>query len=116
QLGFLYVSDHRPRRATEVFTVLLADDPDNWRALRSRGDAYLSIGKQAEAIADYERALKINPDDPGILNNLAWVLATSPRDELRDGKRAIELASKACEVTEYEAAHILSTLAAGYAE
>ncbi len=51
-----------------------------------------------------------------MLNNLAWVLATSPEDELRDGGRAVELAKQACEVTEYKQAHILSTLAAGYAE
>jgi hypothetical protein len=51
-----------------------------------------------------------------VLNNLAWVLATSPDDKLRDGKRSIELGTKACEVTEYKQAHILSTLAAGYAE
>jgi tetratricopeptide (TPR) repeat protein len=44
------------------------------------------------------------------------VLATSPDDKLRDGKRAIELATKACEVTKYEKPHILSTLAAAYAE
>jgi len=35
---------------------------------------------------------------------------------LRDGKRAIELATKACEVTDYKKPHILSTLAAAYAE
>lgn len=51
-----------------------------------------------------------------MLNNLAWLLATSPEDNLRNAKRAIELATKACELTEYKRAHILSTLAAGYAE
>jgi hypothetical protein len=43
-------------------------------------------------------------------------LATSPEDKLRDGPRAIKLATKACEVTEYKKPHILSTLAAAYAE
>ena len=57
-----------------------------------------------------------SPTTPAILNNLAWILATSPDDALRDGKRAIELATKACKATEYHQAHILSTLAAGYAE
>ena len=52
----------------------------------------------------------------GLLNNLAWVLATSPKDDVRDGKRSIELSTKACDLTEYKEAHILSTLAAGYAE
>jgi tetratricopeptide (TPR) repeat protein len=85
-------------------------------ALRGRGDALLSVAKQKEAIADYEQVLKVEPEHSGTLNNLAWVLATSPHDKLRDGRRAIELATKACELTEYKAPHILSTLASGYAE
>lgn len=52
----------------------------------------------------------------GLLNNLAWVLATSPKDDVRNGKRSLELALKACELTEYKEAHILSTLASAYAE
>jgi tetratricopeptide (TPR) repeat protein len=97
----------------------------------------LSVGKHAPAIEDYNTALKLvddviadlrtkqqaieddnrlTADYHGILNNLAWVLSTSPKDEVRDGKRAIELATKACEVTNYEMPHILSTLAAAYAE
>ncbi len=85
-------------------------------ALRGRADAYLSIGKQAEAIVDYELAYSVDPEDDGVLNNLAWVLATSPKDKLRDATRAIQLATKACEMTEYRQAHILSTLAAAFAE
>jgi hypothetical protein len=52
----------------------------------------------------------------GSLNNLAWVLATSPQDDVRDAKRSVELGTKACEITKYEKPHIISTLAAGYAE
>ena len=51
-----------------------------------------------------------------MLNNLAWLLATSPDDALRDGKRAVELAKQACDVTDWEEAHIISTLAAAHAE
>lgn len=57
-----------------------------------------------------------NSDLAGILNNLAWVLATSPKDDIRNGKRSLELGLRACELTKYKEAHILSTLAAGYAE
>jgi tetratricopeptide (TPR) repeat protein len=116
QLGGYLVADQRPRKAIEIFTAIIEEDKDNWVALRSRGDALLSISKHKEAIADYEAGLKVQPDDHGLLNNLAWVLATSTFDDLRDGKRAIELGTKACEVTKYELPHILSTLAAGYAE
>ena len=95
---------------------MLGDDEENWRAMRARGDALLSIGRHADAVEDYNKALELAPDDDGVLNNLAWVLATSPKDEVRDGKRSIELANKACDVTQYKKPHILSTLAAAYAE
>ena len=116
QLAAFYAADKRPRKAIEVFTSVVEDEPENWLALRSRADTLLSVGKHADAIADYEKAVKLKPDNSGILNNLAWVLATSPNDSVRDGKRAVELATEACEVSEYKAPHILSTLGAAYAE
>ncbi len=72
-----------------------------WRC-RGRADAYLNIGDHRKAVADYEVALKMFADDSGILNNFAWVLATSPEDDLRNGKRAVEMGLKACELTEYK--------------
>jgi len=116
QLGLYYLVDNRPRQAITALNEVLQGDQDNWRALRSRGDAYLAIGKQAAAIDDYNRALKLQPEHSGLLNNLAWVLATSPDEKLRDGPRALKLAQKACELTEYQEGYILSTLAAAHAE
>lgn len=116
QLGTFYGSEEEHEKAVEMYSKVLEKEPDNRVALRLRGDAYLSLGKHAEAVADLNKAAELMPDDSGTLNNLAWVLCTSPTDELRDPKRAIELATKACELTEYKAAHILSTLAAAYAD
>jgi tetratricopeptide (TPR) repeat protein len=116
QMATLYQASKQPQKAVATYDSLLEADPSNAAAFRGRADAYLSLGKQAEAIVDYEQALKIEPKNSGVLNNLAWVLATSPEQDLRDGSRAIELAKLACEATEYKQAHILSTLAAGYAE
>ena len=104
------------RKAIELFTDVLKTDPGNGVAHRGRADAYLNIGEHEKAVADYEVAIKSAADDSGILNNFAWVLATSPDDGLRNGKRALELAEKACQLTDYQQAHILSTLAAAYAE
>jgi tetratricopeptide (TPR) repeat protein len=116
QLGTLYMIDSQPRKAIDVFTRVLEQDPDDGRALRFRADAYLNVGQHAEAIADFDRALQQMEPDEGLLNNFAWVLATSPDDELRDGKRAVELATKAAEMSDYQTPHVLSTLAAAYAE
>jgi tetratricopeptide (TPR) repeat protein len=74
------------------------------------------MGEHAKAIEDYERAYEINKEYPNLLNNFAWTLATSTEKSVRDGKRAVKLALEACEASDYEKPHILSTLAAAYAE
>lgn len=45
---------------------------------------------------------------------MAWLLATGP-DHLRDGKRAVEHANRACESSEWEHSPRISTLAAAHA-
>ena len=125
QLALFYVGDKRPRKAIDLLTSILdgitdVTDEDQKQikasALQARGDALLSVGKHAEALEDYEQAIKLEPEDTQVLNNYAWVLATSTDDKVRNADRSIELGTKACELTKYERPHILSTLAAGYAE
>ena len=129
RLASLYSIDKRPRMAIELLTGLLQKEPENVAILRSRGDAYLSVGDHAAAIADYESAIsafgKVDPENSseqeiseasGLYNNLAWVMSTSTNDSVRNGDRAIELAEMSAKLTKYEAPHILSTLAAAYAE
>jgi tetratricopeptide (TPR) repeat protein len=103
-------------KAIEVYQSILALTPDDWQAMRGLADSLLNVGRQTEALALYEKVIKIEPKDEGILNNFAWLLCTSPDDKIRDGRRAVELATEACKLTEYKAPHVLSTLAAAYAE
>lgn len=79
-------------------------------------DAVAKEDEEDEGEAGTDEANAPKEEYAGLLNNLAWVLATSPKDDVRNGKRALELATRACELTEYKEAHILSTLAATYAE
>lgn len=116
QLGMLYLAAKQPREAIRRFTRAIEVDADSVVSRRGRSDAAISIGDHTAAVADLEKALSLQPDESGILNNLAWILATSPDDDLRDAGRAVELATKACEATEWKQAHVISTLAAGYAE
>ncbi len=116
QLGLYHSADDRPRKAVEVFNEVLDKEAENISALRGRGDARLAIGEHGKAIDDYKSVLKLEPENSSVLNNYSWVLATSPDEEVRDGELSVELGLKACKLTEYKAAHILSTLAAGYAE
>lgn len=120
QLGVLYAVTKKPMKSIETFTEALTKKPDDAKILSHRADRYLGIGKHAEAISDYEAIMKLNVADKlllsQVLNNYAWVLATSPEEKVRDGKLSVDLGKQACDITKYKAPHILSTLAAGYAE
>jgi len=50
------------------------------------------------------------------LNDLAWVKATHPSPQLRNGREAVEYATRACEMTEWKELICIDTLAAAYAE
>ena len=50
------------------------------------------------------------------LNSLAWLRATCPETGTRDGKEAVKLAIKACELSNWTYWGYIDTLAAAYAE
>ncbi len=68
------------------------------------------------AVEHYRAALRLKPDAPDILNNLAWLLATCPDDQVRNGAEAVQYAERACELTQNKQPVTLGTLAAAYAE
>ena len=51
-------------------------------------------GEPAEAIQHYEKALEVAPRSISTLTNLAWLLATSPDASVRNGPKALDLASQ----------------------
>ena len=69
-------------------------------------------GKVKEAISEYEQALNIAPEDSAALNNLAWILATSSDASMRDGARAVTLATRAVQVSGGRNPSFVRTLAA----
>src|ERR1035437_2719634 len=73
-------------------------------------------GEFQDAIEHYNEALRLRPDSPDVLNNLAWLLATCTDAHIRDGTQAVKLAERACELTHYHLTPMVGTLAAAYAE
>ena len=116
QLAAYYIDLGMTQDAIDSLSVVLDLDPENVAALKFRGDMRLTTGDHVGAVEDFATAIELGTDDTGIMNNYAWALATSPDSDIRDGKLAVELATKACEATNFEEAHILSTLASAYAE
>ena len=54
--------------------------------------------------------------DVEAMNNLAWLLATCPISEVRDGRKAVAYAEKAVAATSRKESYYLGTLGAAYAE
>ena len=73
-------------------------------------------GNPTEAIQHYQKALELAPKSISTLTNLAWLLATSQDASLRNGAKAIELATQADRLVGGTNTLVLRTLAAAYAE
>lgn len=98
------------------FQQALALQPGLTETRVSLGDIFLQKGDAAAALTNYQAALQSKPDSVITLNNLAWILATSPDAALRNGAQAVQYASRACELTRNAVPSFLGTLAAAYAE
>jgi len=73
-------------------------------------------GEAGAAVKEYNKALETNGNSLETLNDLSRLLATSADPSIRNGPRAVELAERACELTHYEEAIFIGTLASAYAE
>jgi tetratricopeptide (TPR) repeat protein len=70
----------------------------------------------AKAIGDYTQALRSDPASAQAYNNAAWLRATCQDGGYRNGKKAVELATKACQLSGWKNPSGLDTLATAYAE
>lgn len=116
QIAYALSKQGKYKTASELLKKELEKQPDNVELLRSLADMELLFGHWGEADRLYKRLLELDPKDSGVLNNYSWLLATCPEDQYRDAARALEYGKQAAEATLYAAPHILSTLAAAYAE
>jgi len=91
-------------------------DPKVARPFKNRGIAWSAKKEYAKAIADYDKAIRLDPKHADAFSGLAWLYATCPDDNIRDGKKAVESAKKACELGEGKVPSYLGTLGAAYAE
>src|SRR5439155_10973695 len=106
----------RYAEARAQFAEVVRLDPNHAEAHNNLALACRKLGQTAEAIPHFRQAIQLKPDFPAALNNLAWVLAANPDGHFRNGLEAVQLATRACELTRYEQPVMLATLAAAYAD
>jgi protein O-mannosyl-transferase len=142
-LGLAWASFRRARAVAIVavglvavlgLTLLTRDQCRIWRTSESlwthaldhggpSGTAHYGLGsvrfrqlRFGEAAAHYAEATRLNPDYVPAYNDRAMILATCPEARYRDGKEAVESATRACALTGWNQPACLDTLAAASAE
>ncbi len=80
------------------------------------GRMLLIAGDLEAAVAELSAAVELRPKWSTPANDLAWVLATSPKESIRNGERAVALAELAVDRSQRQHIGYLDTLAAAYAE
>jgi tetratricopeptide (TPR) repeat protein len=114
--GLIHLETKKYDEAITDFTAAIELYPENEVSYRNRALAHTRKKDFAKAAEDYAKAVEANPESAIARNGLAWLLCTAPDEKVRDGKRAVESAQKACELTEFKNGGYLDTLAAAYAE
>jgi tetratricopeptide (TPR) repeat protein len=104
------------REALDHFSQAVRLNPVYAPSRLNLGKALAYAGQSREAITQYREALKLAPLFPEALDALAWVLATNPDPEIRNGAEAVTLAEQACQITQYQMPQTLITLGSAYAE
>jgi Flp pilus assembly protein TadD len=114
--GNVLAQEGRHEEAVRQFEEALRAQPDNTGTLNNLAISCKKLGRVSEAIGHYREAIRLQPDSVEALNNLAWMLAAYPDAQFRNGAEAVQLATRACELTKYQNPVTLTTLAAAYAE
>ena len=94
----------------------LAKHPGDGPALYTLGTIRLMQGQSALAVELYRRALAAQPEMAEAQANLAWILATSMDDQLRNGAEAVRWATSATASAGGQNPALLRILAAAHAE
>jgi Flp pilus assembly protein TadD len=115
KLGLALLYQGKMAEAVPQFRALLRMRLDA-RTHYHLGLALDSLGQPEAAHPHYREAVRLSPNTPLYLNDLAWLLATNPKPELRDGAEAVRLAERACELSDGKEARFWGTLDAAYAE
>lgn len=113
--GFL-VGEDRESEAAALLDTAIKIQPDLALARLRLSVLLLRDHKPQDAMATLEEGLRLLPGHPALTAKLAWILATCPNDELRDGPRALRIARSVDQPGQHMLASIREALAAALAE
>jgi tetratricopeptide (TPR) repeat protein len=114
--GLTYGDKKEYPRARIDYAAAVRLEPEDAKTFHSRGVAFFTGEEYGRAIEVFSEIIRLLPRHPRAYNSLAWLLATCPKDGVRDGKKAVEYATRACQLTGWKDGFSLDNLAAAHAE
>ncbi len=115
-LGACFYRQDRMMEAVAHYQRAVSLKPDYGNARMNLANALLNMGRPAEAVIQFQKAVQLAPENPRLLVDFAWFLATCPDQGLRDGMKALALARRANDLTRGSNPNVLHALAAALAE
>ncbi len=115
-LGTILSRQRKYPEAEAHFNEALRLHPGNVQAHHNLGLVLSRLGNYEAASAQFAEAIRLDSGFADAYNASAMLMAACPEAKFRDGKKAVEFATRACELTKSKNPIILDTLAAAQAE
>jgi Tfp pilus assembly protein PilF len=114
-IGNILFQQGKINDAVSRFAKAIRLDPKSASAHYRFGQILVQTGKADDAVAHLDEAIRLKPDWIEPMNVLAWTLATSNNSSIRNPDKAVKLAQRVCELTNYKDPFSLDTLATAFA-
>jgi len=115
KIGTVHMLAGRLKEAIVCFNEGLQTSTNPMEVYVNLSIAYSRLGNYELSQRNRSKAMGLKTDNPEVLNNLAWLLATASDTTNQNTTKAIEFAQHACELTRYNNPEFLDTLAVAYA-
>lgn len=110
-----YLAAEKRGQALDALVKLLPLRPDDIELKIQTAALMANQGDPWRGVELYREALRLDPTSLSARINLAWILAVSPQEELRDPVEALKLAQEACEMSDYKDGFCLDVLSGALA-
>jgi tetratricopeptide (TPR) repeat protein len=114
--GHIFELKKEYERAANDYGAAINVDPRYGRSYLNRAALWQSQKQYAKALSDYTEAIRRDPGSPWPLARKAWIMATCPDPRMRNGKSAVELATKAAGLGPANDPTLCEAVAAAHAE
>jgi tetratricopeptide (TPR) repeat protein len=113
--GYILINQGKLDDAMVNLNESLRINPRSAMTHRYLGQVLEKKGQIGQAVSHFEEALRLKPDWDELMNELAWILASSNNTAVRNPEKAVKFARRVCELTDYKRPESLDTLAVAYA-